>query len=650
MSYSPSILSSLVDQKDFVKVEQGITDFILMSQDKNNYIKLSIPAGLHSDDKNAYPNECIRITGDYANVIVKLFCTPGYIASDEILTLFTRSKETLDLVFSLSMWRTTDAIIEKLDLLPVAKLSKYQLTSKKERQLKTLLALFCVGSKHRLPWQNLFKHFPGLALAAYIPIVTQSVSILDDNRCKGFNDSLAAAEKFPLLELRNESQTMALLRPYFYCSYTSGSKKYEFKKWIARLLEYNIPKFLSPHTVAQMTHNHEVDEVSNKTILVPLEFYGKTHAMYRCYNARFVELAKQYKLVALIDESLASNCDFSAFDEVLFYKQSDSIDKLVNTALSAFADMVLYPSIGMSAKICQLAFLRLAPVQAMLGGHPSSSYSSVIDYFIMPSTNYSKEEIQPFINEKVIISDTSKELSKAATRHDSLTDEFISEHKQFVEDEEHIRIGINGVTHKLTSELVSVCKKIQDRASKPVTFVFYSLFDAFHLAGLSTKAQLGRYLKSVEIHSYSDYPTYLKTVSSCHLLLPTFPFGGANSNIDAMLLCRPKLYLIGKAELYTRTDEIEWKQASLEKYLACENFDELFNKAMDIVESVELRREIHQLMEERCKPINLFYDATDKTENDGSPINHHIELIREDFSHQISLLKKQEDKSQKLAG
>ena len=67
-------------------------------------------------------------------------------------------------------------------------------------------------------------------------------------------------------------------------------------------------------------------------------------------------------------------------DEVL--QPSISHDELVPLVYQAEYDMIIYPEIGMSPCIYYLAMQRLAPIQAVLMGHPDTSGMAAMDYYV----------------------------------------------------------------------------------------------------------------------------------------------------------------------------------------------------------------------------------------------------------------------------
>jgi predicted O-linked N-acetylglucosamine transferase (SPINDLY family) len=253
-----------------------------------------------------------------------------------------------------------------------------------------------------------------------------------------------------------------------------------------------------------------------------------------------------------------------------------------------------------------LSQLRLAPLQMMLAGHPSSSFSPEIDYCLLFRWSTNIEQLQPFFSEKIIMGDIPTDRVGFHTRHSGLTDSFLSEHNHFLVEDEEMIIGINGVMAKVTADIIDICKRIQQGTSKKLTFVFFSQHKSNQLAYLAAKKQISRELKNFELICFSDYISYMKTISQCHFLLPTLPFGGSNSNIDAMVLNKPKLFIRGTAQIYTVCDQWEWERVSLNNELGCNNEDDLVTKSLQLIDDNQYRKNIHELLVEKCSLEKIF--------------------------------------------
>jgi hypothetical protein len=610
MNFEPHKASQSIKSKDYLTAEKDIVNFIVYNVQKDASLTFNRKSN-SPQAQTVNPEELLyQFCNLYSNLISELFCAKGYRPSEEIIATFLGNKGVLDWLFSASMWKNTDSLIDHLGLIQVDNFGRIT-TKFNQRSITLLLMLIGLGSKYKLPWKLIFKMTPPYALSAYIGLVTQPIPALTPETDAGFNFLLESAKNLPIFDLPVIEDLGKLNYGYFNCSYATSPDKYEFKKWLTSLIRHNLPQWLNQDVKEYIANIKPLKSKKKLKIAVMLELYSRNHAMYRCFNVALTTLSKKYQLIALIDEKEVEGADLSIFDNVVTFKDVFNINENAKLVIQENPDIVFYPSIGMKFWGIYLSQLRLAPTQIMMPGHPSSSYSPEIDYCLLFGCSTSPGSLQPYFSEKLVIGKTPSQEVKIHTQHSDLTREFILEHNLFLNDDNEIKIAINGVMTKVTYTIIDVCKQIQKLSSKKVTFVFFSSHQQNQLAYLATKKQLSRNLKHFELVCYSNYLSYMKTISECHFLLPTLPFGGANSNIDAMTLNKPKLFMEGTSHIYTRTDQWNWERVGLSKELGCATQEELINKSLQLINDNQYRKMIHGLIVKNCNLENIFLAADD---------------------------------------
>jgi hypothetical protein len=609
MSLSLYEMSQCIDNREYEKVECVINDFITLHSTGENYLNIKKE---HIGQTFLSKQEQMNYTfcDSFANIIIRLFCAPGYKPSKQTIVIFLGGKHAVEMLFSSSIWKNTDSVIDHLKLIQPDKNGQTKLT---EHQLTVLLMLITLGSKYRLPWKAFFAMSPENALTAYMGLITQRVSSLTKETSKGFNFLLESAKDLPFFDLPVAHDLTKLAYSFFNCSYATSPDKYEFKKWMTTLIRLNLNQWLDDEVKAYIADLPAFQFKKKPKVAVMLERYSSNHAMYRCYNEFLTDLSKNYELVAFIDAGEIESSDLSVFDRVIGFDSEVNINDNVKLIINENPDIVFYPSVGMKFWGLYLSQMRLAPIQAMMGGHPSSSFSPEMDYFFMIGHTHTAADIQPYFIEKVIFPSLIDNSVSPHTRQSDLTDSFISDHNHFLNDDDEIIIGINGVLTKVTFDIVDLCKRIQQGTSKKLTFIFFSQHSSNQLAYLSAKKQLSRELKHFELVCFSDYLAYIKTTSRCHFLLPTLPFGGTNSNIDAMVLNKPKLFIKGDSYLYTRCDHEEWARLGLVDELGCSSTEELIDKSLVLVEDNTYRKNLYNKMTANCTLDRIF--KSDNQEN-----------------------------------
>ncbi len=178
---------------------------------------------------------------------------------------------------------------------------------------------------------------------------------------------------------------------YMHCSYVEATDKHEIKRVINRKL----CEVVAPLNVEECTRS--VVRKNRPTIVVPLEWFGSYHAMYRCYAPSMMQLKERFRLVAILRRSTEQ----PSIDE----KAKEVFDKVVELAedqasISAFLeaikreepDIIYYPSIGMAAWFVALSNFRLAPIQVMTPGHPATTMSDKIDCMLSEGDLFGDEK------------------------------------------------------------------------------------------------------------------------------------------------------------------------------------------------------------------------------------------------------------------
>jgi len=594
-----------IRSKKFVNAETAINFFITESAKNNGQL---ITPTLNDPLANKTINiEEVHYTfcNQFTSLISELFSSPSYKPLNETINVFIKYKFVIEWIFSASIWNNTDALIEHLGLIKLDAAGKIKLN---KRNIPGLLMLITISSKHRLPWPELFKLCGVSAYLTYTCLLSQPIPALSKESNSGFNYLLESAKGLPVFDLPLVGDLGTMNYPFFACSYATSPDKYEFKKWLTSLIRHNLPQWLSPEVKQYIDDIPDFKQKPKLKMAVMLEQYLPNHAMYRCFNNRLQSLSRDYELIAFIDEMNINNEALSFFDKVIGFENVFNINQNAELVLQEKPDIVFYPSIGLNFWGIYLSQLRLAPKQLMMGGHPSSSFSPEIDGFLMLGNTFSLEDIQQYTSEKVVMIEEESKDTGGLTMHEDIDESFLKNHNQFIEDEQEIKIGINGILTKVNYSIIDVCKRIQANTNKKVTFYFYCASHKKQLPYLSSKKQLSRMLKSFKLIHFSSYKKYMISISECHFLLPTLPFGGSNSNIDAVLLNKPKLFLKGNSHLYTYTDEASWGRFDLVKELGCNSIEELITKSFELINNTEYRKTLHHQMVKNCNLDKIYND------------------------------------------
>ena len=385
-----------------------------------------------------------------------------------------------------------------------------------------------------------------------------------------------------------------LVNAWMYCSYASDPQKHQIKKWFNRLL---------------MQRMHDAGIVSEpvthviKTrpkILVIHERFTERHAMYRCYRPLIVTLNEFFDTVAISDADMIDAAADSLFDEVIALpKKRPSIQDIAALIQAQKADVIFYPSIGMSYWAVMTAGLRLAPVQIMSHGHPATSKLDTIDYAYVPHLEGDPGAIH---SERTVVGQTNLRFERPVDLPEVLPNLLHPSDRE-------VRIAVNAKVMKLSWRLVEICKRIEREATVPVKFSFFPGELKAYMDGID--AAIRAQIPSATVVPYSGYGKFLNEISKCDLALSAFPFGNTNSTVDTCLLGLPTVVHFGQ-ECPAQTDALVMRSAGLPEWLICDNDEDYFQTALSLVNSKAARLDALG-GEDRNTIAKRLFDSTEHT-------------------------------------
>lgn len=261
-------------------------------------------------------------------------------------------------------------------------------------------------------------------------------------------------------------------------------------------------------------------------IVVPLEAANSGHVMFRTFADPIKQLRKRFEVVGLIAGDYA-NWDFvGVFDRVI-QLDSGNIAGSADAIHALRPEIILYPSVGMTSWCVALSNLRLAPIQVAFPGHPASTWSDVIDYYMAESDVAGAQE---YYSEKLIT------LPVGSTR--STPKEFTIKPK----DNQRFRVAIPATAMKIIPTFLHALQSIKAECPE-IEYHFFT-----HYAGLDhakVEYDLKQWFSDCKVYHRADYADYMNQLNQCALGLITFPFGAANSLLDCFACDIPVITLEG---------------------------------------------------------------------------------------------------------
>lgn len=598
--------------KDFKSAEACIISLIdSQSKGKINLTVAPFDRELSESDSDI---ESYQLIEKLATTLTHLFVSPDYIPSDTFFNIMCSKRDYLTNVFAASSYHSTDHILQANGLIGKQDYSKLD--------LQRLMLVYTIESSIQLPWSGLASFLPEATASLFNGLLSNLGIQLSHRAAANIQSLLNVVETFPVLNSKDLKALSPLIRSYFNCSFLPYDNKYALKQYVNK----SLLNFLSNNLDSAITSSlSRVKKSISPTIpnseikvLFIHEHYRKDHAMYRCWHNMFCSISKEYKTVAIgqnLDDFAAK--DFCESEQI---KDLWDINQIVNQVLAYEPDVIIYPSIGMSPYSPLLALMRLAPIQIACGGHPSSSYSKEVDFYLWED-NVSENVMNNILIEQFL---PYKSQFSPVTLVDI-------EKKGFTLDKDKTHIAINGVIQKVSNDLLKACNVIAQSVSQPVEFHFFMASPIQDLEYFAAKSIIRRLLPNSHVHPYGNYSNYMNTLSQCRFAIGTVPFGGSNSNIDLLRLAVPKLFVTDESDLPGLTDAQLWQSFEVLDG-ECQSLQELVERAKQwlvddtLLEEIKLKMrskritellhecETNQATDERLLPA-LAYAINTKVSN-----------------------------------
>ncbi|MDA8621190.1 hypothetical protein N9L48_00955 [Psychrosphaera sp.] len=590
-------LEKLVWHKRYTDAEHCIIKLIdSHSKGKVNFDVAPFDRHLSDNDDDI---ESYQIIEKLAATITQLFVDPNYTPSEMFFKVVCLKRDYLTNLFSASSYHSTDHILDSCGLIGKSDYTK--------SDLQRIMLAYTIESTIQLPWQGLVSFLPNQTADLLNGLFANFGIQLSHRASLNIKTILDSVEHFPVIQASKLQGLSPLIRSYFNCSFLPYTNKYELKKYIIKTFVNYLSKSLSDPIFKKLSQVKAKLPKNIKTsnrlkIVFVHEHYRNKHAMFRCWHHMFCAISSEYETVAFglnIDE--LAGADFDRYHNI---EEAWDVNLIIERVLDEKPDIIIYPSIGMSPYVPLMSILRMAPLQIACGGHPSSSYSDEIDYYLWEDN----------VSEKVM--------------NNILTEKFLPYKSQFspvtlVEIEKRdtslelgkVHIAINGVIQKVSNDLLKACKNITNGVEQPVQFHFFMSSATQDLEYFAAKSIIRRLLPNAKVHPYGDYSEYMNTLSQCRFAIGTVPFGGSNSNIDLLRLAVPKLFVTDESDLPGLTDRQLWQSFDILEG-ECKSLEELVEKAKqwlvddNLLDSITLRMKSERISEllHECET----HKATDK--------------------------------------
>jgi len=541
---------------------------------------------LQSLDEKALRNLNATLTTIFSVVTHEKFQVPKDYAS-----LFVANSHILANMTAISLYETTDAPL--------------QVVLSQENNMVKVCFLYTIRNKLTLPISNFFDINPALASRWYIsamaPAASPTSELLERNLKRFY---------------READDRLVIFEDSCHVSYFSSS-----------YINDDCDKVLKPKInqacKRQTQHLNPVNTAKEDKIAIVTSKWFPNSAVCKSARPLIEKLFDKYHVTLIHTGFVPKSLMTDGFDEVIYLK-----DVKIDGLLENDFKMIYYCDIGMTPESVLMSNLRLAPIQVMSYGHPSSTFGSEVDYFIGGEKVECLDKVQEKYAERMVLISGMGCLASYPNYQRTYD----------IEEHDDVVIQCTWGPDKYNYPSLMAIKRAFDRFEKPAKLHFYPS------VSINRNNCVIPYLKDVKkifgdvltVWTQYEYFDYMKNSEkySDMLLNSPPPFGGFNTCVEAMYLDMPVLHCHGDTfrtmvggVLNDRVGLSEWNTNSLQEWedrlVEVVNTEE-WREAKKYIQSIDIKEKIFSGDEPTTflKAIDYLMEHGDKEEvkNNKSPL------------------------------
>jgi hypothetical protein len=425
--------------------------------------------------------------------------------------------------------------------------------SRDEATIARILAAATIAAPADVNWRELLPNLSVASSSAFLAQFSHRTPLTEEaERLR--NELLKFAPLLAKHELR-ESQLPLLCQAWMFCSYLTDPSRHVLKRYLNGLVTGMLERSgISAESVPQMPTTAE-----RPKLVVVADVMMSWHAMFKTYANFLKQLRGRFQLTLVCLEGRVDDAVRPIFNEIHEIVDSpNTLRDVVAEVLRISPSILYFPSVGMSVLTVQLCNLRLAPMQVASVGHPATTHSPEIDYIVMGHAYYS--DAAEF-SERVLLLQSTGALFEPTVGSEP-------PEPNIRQSPEILRVAVSSSALKLNAAFLSTCRDIASSARRPVEFHLFP--NEKGIRHRDCARQIQRFLPDAIVHERTDYDGYLSLLNLCDIRLGSFPFGGANTTMDAYLLGIPTVTLAG-AEPHSLTDARFVKLFDLPNWLVADD-------------------------------------------------------------------------------
>lgn len=319
--------------------------------------------------------------------------------------------------------------------------------------------------------------------------------------------------------------------------------------------------------------------------LVLAERFTNGNDLYRCF-ASAIESMKEHFDVVLVADQRTKCPQHAALADKLVYIDTvspDGLSKVIKLAADSRPDLVFYPSVGMTPWTYALAHMRLALIQVASTGTPGPVGSPAIDYQAFQSGIWASEATQ---FERPVLFEAQPQGEGV---YDSQWFRGLPRRPKSGSAARALVVGINSSAPKLNAEFLDTLRAIANDLDVAIALEFFPSRSGLEFQAV--RGKLAQVFPEATIHQSVAYRDYVTLLSGCDIILQSFPFGGTNTTLEALLLGIPILCMAG-CETHSTVDMEILRRGNLDTDLLASSRDDYARRARALINDADLRKAV----------------------------------------------------------
>jgi len=540
----------------------------------------------------------LHILTRIAAATTALFSDPEFHFSETGFIQVIQYHRWISVLFAVSPFRNADHIIRSFNLNGHFS-TPLQMDNS---NLAKFCLLYSLESEIEIDWDIFWQTNKLLAVNLYL--VLMSSRFISSPEAHGKRESLLRWLPEHLAEIGTIDQLPVGIfhDVYMHCSYSGYAGKHNIKAAINQLLRYKIEELGFSDRIVPA----RLPATGKPVMLVVLEWFYSTHAVYRVLAKAIRKARDQFYLIGVGDELTIDDTGRAVFDEFIPRSGDGDIPnlfhQLINIAEERDVQVLYMPSVGMTLYTMFLANLRFAPLQITTLGHSASTFAPQMDYFIIDEDFVGNEAC---FSETVIKTPTDAfPFTPFAQSLDELPQAPLRAAPAVVE------IAMVASTMKLNPDFLYACRQIAEQSPTPVHFQFF-IGAARGLVGLQVTQVVERYLgKWATVNLQQGYEYYCQQLANCDLYINPFPFGNMNSIVDLLSVGLVGVCLSGD-EPHEHIDQGLFERLGMPDWLVTTNTEDYIQAALRLINNHEERLAIRSNLDGRAA-INRLFEGRDE--------------------------------------